>query len=152
MARGDVMIHARDGMPLAEGVGLDAEGRPATDPAEVLKGAQLPFGGYKGSSIALMIELLVGALIGDLFSYESGERDNGDGGPPAGGELILALDPDRFGDRDGWRDHTEAFFARLLQQPGVRLPGDRRRRMRETTARAGITIPAPLAAEIKRLL
>lgn len=152
MARGDVMIHARDRVPLPEGVGIDAEGHPTTDAAEVLKGAQLPFGGHKGSSIALMIELLVGALIGDLFSYESGERDNGDGGPPAGGELILALDPDRFGDRDSWRDHAEAFFACLREQPGVRLPGDRRRRMRETTLHGGITIPAPLAAEIRRLL
>ena len=152
MARGDVLIHARDGVPLPDGVGIDADGRPTTDPVAVLNGAQLPFGGYKGSSIALMIELLVGALIGDLFSYESGERDSGDGGPPAGGELILALDPDRFGDRDGWRDHTEAFFARLRGQPGVRLPGDRRRRMREATVRGGIAVPAPLAAEIRRLL
>ena len=59
----------------------------------MLAGAQLPFGGYKGASIALMIELLAGALVGDLFSFEASEVDPGDGGPPRGGELVLAIDP-----------------------------------------------------------
>ena len=51
--------------------------------------AQLPFGGYKGASIALMIQLLAGALVGDLFSFESSEVDPGDGGPSRDGELVL---------------------------------------------------------------
>ena len=29
----------------------------------------------------MMVELLAGPLIGEAFSYESGKRDNGDGGP-----------------------------------------------------------------------
>ncbi len=39
--------------------------RASTDPNAVLKGALLPFGGHKGASIALMIELLVGPLIAE---------------------------------------------------------------------------------------
>ena len=46
-----------------------------TDPKTALAGAQLPFGGVKGSSIALMIELLAGPLLGDQLSFEAGERD-----------------------------------------------------------------------------
>ena len=62
-------------------------GNPTTNPASALAGAQLPFGGYKGASIALMIELFAGALVGDLFSFEASEVDPSDGGPPRGVEL-----------------------------------------------------------------
>ena len=43
-----------------------------------------------------MVELLAGPLIGDMTSAESLAWDNGAGGFPYGGELILALDPQRF--------------------------------------------------------
>ena len=56
MARGEIMLAARDGHALPQGVGIDSSGQPTTDPAAILKGAQLPFGGYKGSAIALMVE------------------------------------------------------------------------------------------------
>jgi delta1-piperideine-2-carboxylate reductase len=49
MARGEVMIAARDGHQLPEGAGIGPDGQPTTDPNEVLKGALLPFGGYKGA-------------------------------------------------------------------------------------------------------
>lgn len=150
MARGDVAIHAREGKPVPEGVGLGPDGKPTTDPAEVLKGAQLPFGGYKGSNIALMIELLAGALIGEVFSYESARRGPDDGGPPVGGELVLALDPERFG-AGAWRDRVEDFLAEMMQQPGIRLPGARRHRSRAETGHTGISLPRALLAEIRAL-
>lgn len=152
MARGDVMIHARDGHEVPLGVGIDAQGNPTTDPNEVLKGAQLPFGGYKGSAIALMVELLAGGLIGEVFSYEAGERDNKDGGPTVGGEFMIAIDPQMLGDADNWPQHCEAFFARLLGQPGeVRLPGDRRHANRKKTATEGISIPKSLHDKVVEL-
>ena len=52
MARGEIMIHQRDGKPAPDGVGIDNDGKPTNDPAAILEGAQLPFGGHKGSAIA----------------------------------------------------------------------------------------------------
>jgi delta1-piperideine-2-carboxylate reductase len=152
MARGDVMIHAREGKEVPLGCGIDAEGNPTTDPNEVLKGAQLPFGGYKGSAIALMVELLAGGLIGDLFSYEAGRTDYREGGPPPGGELILAFDPARFGAGDGLAAHVEDFFRELKSQGDIRLPGERRHRNRARTPSEGIEVKAVLHAKILELL
>ena len=151
MARGEVMIAARDGHQLPPGVGIDKEGRPTNDPKEVLEGAMLPFGGYKGAAIALMIELLVGPLIGERASFEAAAADNNDGGPPRGGELMLAIDPARFGDPEGWAAHGEAVFAKLLEQDGVRLPGSRRQANRRETPKGGIEIPASLHEKILAL-
>ena len=140
MARGEVMLAAREGHALPNGVGVDAAGQPSTDPKAVLDGALLAFGGHKGSSIALMVELLAGGLIGESFSFEAAVRDNNDGGPPRGGEFMLAMDPNLFGDSAGWADHAEKLFAEVIAQDGARLPGDRRYHNRELSLKDGITV------------
>ncbi|NIV18224.1 MAG: Ldh family oxidoreductase [Woeseiaceae bacterium] len=151
MARGEVMLAAREGKQLPPGVGVDKDGRATTDPDEILDGALLAFGGHKGSSIAMMIELFAGALIGECFSFEAALRDNNDGGPPSGGELIIAMDPKLFGDSEGWAAHAEKLFAEIESQPGARLPSARRYRNRVETASAGITLSAKVHESILAL-
>ena len=132
MAMGDVMVAARDGHKVPLGTGLNKDGKETTDPKEITKGSGgvlLPFGGYKGSAIAMMVELLAGALVGDNFSYETAEKDNKDGGPPSGGEFILAISPEIIAG-SGWEKHSEEFFAKMKSMDGIRLPGERRHKNR----------------------
>jgi len=153
-ARGEIQLHLRAGEPLPVGWAIDAEGRPTTDATAALAGAQLPFGGYKGAAIALMIELLAGALIGEVFSFEASAQDNADGGPPIGGEFVIAIDPARCvepGDRQRQLTHAEQLFARILAQPGTRLPSDRRYAARQRTPMEGIRIPQALYEELQSL-
>lgn len=132
MAKGEIQVAARDGHSVPLGVGLGPDGEPTTDPAKIAEGVLLPFGGYKGSAIAMMVELLAGALVGECFSFEAGERDNKDGGPVMGGEFVLALSPEWLSG-GGWADHAAGFFGRLEAMEGVRLPGERRFRNRLDT-------------------
>ena len=132
MALGDLQIAARDGKTVPLGTGLDSDGNETTDPAKIAAGVLLPFGGYKGSAIALMVELLAGGLTGEQFSYEALENDNGDGGPPRGGEMVIALSPALISGGD-WETHAELFMERLTGLEGVRLPGARRHRNRLDT-------------------
>ena len=132
MAMGDIQIAARDGHQVPPGTGLDSDGNATTDPAAIAKGVLLPFGGYKGSAIALMVELLAAGLTGERFSYEAKEADNGDGGPPRGGEMVIALSPELIAG-PGWQDHVEGFMDRLTGLDGVRVPGARRHRNRRDT-------------------
>ena len=146
-ARGEIQIHLRDGKPLPEGWAVGPDGEPTTDPATALAGAQLPFGGYKGAAIALMVELLAGALVGDVFSFEAHERDGGRTGAPCGGEFMIAIDPARCtgdGDRRAQLAHAERLFEKILGQDGTRLPSDRRYRARERTPSEGVGIPVSL--------
>ena len=84
MAMGEVMVAARDGHKVPLGTGLNKDGKETTNPKEISQGGVLlPFGGYKGSAIAMMVELLAGALVGETFSYETAAKDNKDGGPPS---------------------------------------------------------------------
>ena len=153
-ARGEIQLRLRDGRELPDGTALAPDGRPTSDPAEALAGAQLPFGGAKGSNIALMIELLAGPLLGDLLSIEAGERDTEHTGAPCGGELIIAMDPRRFSvnhDRQAQIAHGEKLFAKILEQEGTRLPSDRRYEARQRTHTEGVTIPATLYETLEDL-
>lgn len=153
IARGDLELHRRAGTPLPDGVGVDADGKPSTDPLEVAKGAMLTFGGHKGSALSTMVELMAGVLIGDLTSEGSMAFDGGKGGVPYHGHLVLAFDPSRFAGED-WLAHqqrAEAMFASITEQ-GARLPSERRFAARAQSAERGISMPRTLLKDVEALL
>ncbi len=130
MAMGEVQVAKREGHKVPLGTGLNKDGKETTDPGEIADGGVLlPFGGYKGSGIAMMVELLAGALVGDNFSFETAAKDNKDGGPPSGGEFILAISPDKLSGNN-WDKHSNEFFNKMKSMDGVRLPGERRHKNR----------------------
>ena len=130
MAMGEVQVAAREGHKVPLGTGLNKDGKETTDPNEIAKGGViLPFGGYKGSGIAMMVELLAGALLGEAFSYETAAKDKNDGGPPSGGEFILAMSPEKISGSE-WEKHSDEFFNKMKSMEGVRLPGERRHKNR----------------------
>ena len=77
----------------------------------------------------MMVELLAGALVGETFSYETAAKDNNDGGPPSGGEFILAISPEKIAGPN-WDKHSDEFFDKMKSMDGVRLPGERRHKNR----------------------
>ena len=150
-ARGEIQLHLREGKPLPEGWAIDVNGKPTTDPAEALAGAQLPFGGYKGSSIALMVELLAGALIGENFSIDSKAADTHDVGAPLGGEFILAIDPGHCNPAGDHLARAEHLFAAILEQPGTRLPSQRRYTTRIRHEKEGVDVSKMMLEELHAL-
>ena len=126
MAMGEVQVAARDGHKVPYGTGLNKDGEKTDNPGDIADGGVLlTFGDYKGSAIAMMIELLAAGLVGDLFSFEAAKEDNNDGGPARGGEFIMALSPQLIAG-DNWNEHSEKFFQQMKDLDGVRLPGERR--------------------------
>ena len=114
MAMGEVQVAAREGHSVPLGTGLNKDGKETTNPSEIADGGVLlPFGGYKGSAISMMVELLAGALLGEWFSFEAKELDNNDGGPPKGGEFILAMSPDKIAGQN-WEEHADQLFEKML--------------------------------------
>ncbi|WP_084578903.1 Ldh family oxidoreductase [Sphingomonas azotifigens] len=152
VARGEIELHRRAGKPVPADWGIDAEGRPTTDPVAILDGAMRTFGGHKGSALATMVELIAGPLIGDLTSAESIAADGGAGASPLGGELIVAIDPAGFLG-DAVADHrarAEAMFDAIEAQ-GARLPSSRRYAARARSLAEGVRIPDKLYADILAL-
>ena len=150
-ARGEIELYRRAGRKLPEGWGVDAEGRPTTDPAEALAGAMLPFGSHKGSAISTMIELLAGAMIGDLTSTEALDYLGTTKFLPHHGELILAFSPEAFAGRGGDPFTKAEVLLEAIAGQGARLPSQRRFAARGKAMAEGIALNAEEMALLETL-
>jgi LDH2 family malate/lactate/ureidoglycolate dehydrogenase len=72
-ARGNIILVAQKGRKIPLGWALDKDGIPTDDPNAALKGTVLPVAEYKGSGLAILIEILCAALLGGKFSHECGD-------------------------------------------------------------------------------
>lgn len=151
VARGKIMVAARDGKPIPEGWAVDKEGRPTTDAKAALAGSMLPAGGAKGAMLALTVELLACALSGAAFGFESDSFFAEEGKPTRIGQAFLAIDPGALAGREVFLERVETLVAAMLEDPGVRLPGARRIAQREKARATGVVVPAELLGRIRAL-
>ena len=81
-----VLEAQRSGTDLPPGIAIEASGHDTVDAAAVASGGAVkPFGGHKGSGLALMVELLAGPLVGAAVADKVAEAN--------WGNLVVALDP-----------------------------------------------------------
>ncbi len=141
-AKVNVMNAAQKGEPIPEGWALDKDGHPTTDAQAGLAGSMSPSGGYKGVSMAMIVDLMAGGLTGSNLSYEAPLFADKQRRSPNVGQFFIAFDPDQFD--QGFCQHAESMFQAMLLQPGVRLPGDRRLAHRAEAQQSGVSVPQDL--------
>ncbi len=151
VARGKLMVAAREGKPIPLGWALDRDGRPTTDPKAGLEGSMLPVGGTKGAMLALVVELLVTALTGAALGFEASSFFVDEGNRPRLGQAFLVIDPDALAGHGAYVARVETLIGAMLAEEGVRLPGSRRRDLAAAAARDGVAVPAALLAQLEAL-
>ncbi|QDU59817.1 putative oxidoreductase YbiC [Planctomycetes bacterium Pan216] len=143
VAEGKVRLARNRGVDIPEGWILDKEGNATTNPADLYDGGTLlPFGGplgHKGYGLALVVDLLGGALTGSGCGAMPGVR-------VGNGITVEVLDPGAMGDREEFLDRVESFVEYVQSsrpKPGVEsilLPGEPEFRTEESRRRDGIVI------------
>ncbi len=151
VAKGKLMLAARDKQPIPLGWALDRHGKPTTDANEGIHGSLMPAGGAKGAMLALMVELLAVALTGAAFGYEIDSFFNATGNSARLGQGFLAIDPGALAGNEIYNQRIEALVGAMLADDGVRLPGYRRFENREAARRDGIELPEAIIAELHAL-
>jgi len=145
VAAGKIELTPDKDMAIPEGWAVDADGRPAKTARQFLEGGGLlPFGGHKGYALALLVELLCGALTGAGVPTQSKKtRGQGFGGNSA---FMVVLDIAHFTDVDQFYADVDGLFERLeavKPAPGfsqVMIPGAPENAQREKRSREGISI------------
>lgn len=152
IAQGKTRVARNQGKQVPSGVLIDDHGDPTTDPRYAVVspfGAILPFGEHKGYGLALICELLGGALTGGQTQH----------GPDGGHKRILngmfsvIIDPRAMGTAAHLTSETEAFTAWVLQSPPtgtepVQLPGDPERARKCERLENGIPVDGTTWDEI----
>jgi LDH2 family malate/lactate/ureidoglycolate dehydrogenase len=153
-AIGKMVTYLREGKSTPLGWGLDGEGRPTTDPRAMLTSKRiLPFGEHKGAGLAIMMELLTGALSGSMLSYEIGEADPS-GLDPNSSKLFIAIDVQAIGDIESLSASIEKMYQWMHKtEPTIDIfyPGDQSWKNRETNLREGIPIRPDILKDLKKV-
>lgn len=150
VARGKIMAAKQKGETIPEDWAFDAAGQPTSDPGAALGGTMAPLGDAKGTALALMVELLTAGLSGANYAFDQSSFFEAEGDPPGTGHTLIAIDPSAFGGAAA----VERFaaLATLVEgAEGARLPGARRRDIRERLQANGLAVESALINEIRAI-
>jgi (2R)-3-sulfolactate dehydrogenase (NADP+) len=150
VARAKIVAAQKAGRDIPVAWATAADGTPTSDPNAALAGALLPAGGAKGAALALMVEILCGALAGGQFGWEASSFLDTGGAAPSVGQVLIAFDPAAFSGAE-FPDRMTAVLTAVAGEAGVRLPGDRRLASRETALRRGLGIAPELHTQLVEL-
>ena len=151
VARGKIMVAAKNGTPIPQGWALDAKGNPTTDAKAALAGMMLPMGGVKGAMLAMVVEIMVTALTGAQFGAEADSFFVDAGNQPRLGQIFLVINPDALAGRLAYESRLSDLIDVVLQDPDVRLPGTRRFALADEAMREGLELPDALVEQIRKL-
>ncbi|MBV8223540.1 MAG: malate/lactate/ureidoglycolate dehydrogenase [Candidatus Eremiobacteraeota bacterium] len=155
VAMGKVRVAYNSGKPMPPGMLIDQQGAPTQDPGVLwpdrTRGAILPFGAHKGYGLAVVAELLGGALTGGGTYQPENERDCG----IKNGMLAIVIDPARLGDVGAFAHEIDAFVDYVKASPPAKsdepvlVAGDPERLMRAERIARGIPIDPKTWSDIR---
>ena len=146
--------HASTGLIHPNGLALDKEGRPTTDPNTAA--TLTPMSGPKGAGLSLMIEALTSVALGNPL-IASALNDRKLMGQVRQNSLIAAMDLSVLGDVAGLKQNLASLAQSIKAEPRaegfdeILMPGERGTREYEKRMREGIPIAAKTWAEVNEL-
>ena len=94
--RGKIRVAAKTGKKIPIGVALDKFGKSTTDAKKALLGVQLPLGGFRGSGLAWMVDILSGVMTGANHGGKVKDPFDDFSGPQNVGHMFITIRPDLF--------------------------------------------------------
>jgi ureidoglycolate dehydrogenase (NAD+) len=143
-AGGKLRLAIDKGIPIPAGWALDRDGRPTTDPH--LAAILMPFGGAKGSGLALMFECLSSLMVGNpllspaLLTGQNAGRTLQNG-------VVAAIDIGAFTDVERYKEEIDTLIQALKALPRaegtdeILVPGEPEDRVYADRVRHGIPLP-----------
>jgi hydroxycarboxylate dehydrogenase B len=156
MSMGEIQKRVAKKEAIPDGVMLDGHGNPTNDFKAFRgppRGVFLPFGGHKGSGVALMTEILGGLLSGNGLAKNWWDK----GGHGINGVFLQAIAVEEFQPLNEFFDKVDeliAFIKSRKTAPGFKeilLPGEQGRKYEERQMRDGVEIDKATWAELRDL-
>jgi LDH2 family malate/lactate/ureidoglycolate dehydrogenase len=156
VAKGKIHLYEKLGKAVPNTWIVDKDGKPSTNPADILEGALLPFGGVKGYAISLIIDILCSALSGakdsrqisSFFSCPDSRNFQNVG------FLMGAIAIEKFIAIDLFKDRVDQMFDEIKQCPpapgfsNVLIPGELEQAFYTKNASEGIELSSQIVEEL----
>jgi LDH2 family malate/lactate/ureidoglycolate dehydrogenase len=156
MSMGEIQKRVARHQPIPDGTLLDGHGNPTNDFNAFRgppRGVFLPFGGYKGSGVALITEILGGLLTGNGL----GKQWWNNGGHGVNGVFLQAFAVEEFQELSSFYDKVDeliTFIKSTKRAPGfaeILLPGESGRRREAEQKAAGVVVDDSTWSELTEL-
>jgi len=143
IAEGKIRVALNQGVPVAENCIIDSQGKPTTDPRVFYAdppGAILSIAGHKGYGLAVMCEVLAGALTG------GGCSNPVNAGRVVNGMLSVFLDPARFQSDAAFTAEVNRFIEwvksseKATPDSQILMPGEIEERTKAKRLKSGIEL------------
>jgi LDH2 family malate/lactate/ureidoglycolate dehydrogenase len=155
LARGNVYVAAGAAKTIPPGLALDKEGRPTTNPQDLIDGGtMLPFGGVKGSGLSMLMDILGGVLSGSAFAGRVGSPHRTFDRPQDVGHLFFCFRPDLFMPRETFLARMDELVLAVKAQPKaagfdeILIPGEREARCEAERLAHGIPLTKAVLADL----
>ena len=138
-----VREHIRKGLPVPEGVAVDANGDTITNLDDVATCSLLPFGGAKGYGLALMVEILSGVITGAGVSHNVASLYKDMTSSCNNGHFMMALDISRWISLESYYQRMESLTSIIKSSSNIQevfLPGEKRWSHYEDAINNGVPI------------
>ncbi|MEM2444337.1 MAG: Ldh family oxidoreductase [Sulfolobales archaeon] len=152
VARGKILVAAHKGEKIPEGWAMNKEGLMTTDPKEAIDGILLPFGGYKGFGLALVVDILCGIVLGGGYSLKMRRGMF----YSQGGVFIGAIDINSFRPYEEYLNEITEYINVVKSTPTapgheVLMPGEPEHRIYLSRVEKGIPVDEETLKELKDL-
>ena len=145
ITNGDLLVAMQEGVSIPEGIAFNSDGESTTDPEQALRGSVKPYGGHKGFGLALITQILAGALVNASTIPLPGTNY---------GLLIIVLNPTIFVTSEHFKNEVDSLIDRIKDsrhEPNVDeilIPGERAYRQREINLKSGINLDKELVTQL----
>ncbi|GHV29129.1 lactate dehydrogenase [Synergistales bacterium] len=151
-----VLYAFKEGLKIENGLVFDEQGADTDDPAAALKGALLPFGGYKGSGLAVIVEIFCSLLTGTSVQLDAdtGEPEET---PDKVGFYFSAIDVAAFGEPVFFKKSVDMLIRRLKnlrrkdERAPIYMPGELEFRRHEEGSANGVKLGGAAAESLASL-
>ncbi|HSW91686.1 MAG TPA: Ldh family oxidoreductase [Candidatus Saccharimonadales bacterium] len=154
-AWGQVRLANKYGTDLPPDTFYDNEGNVTLDPKKAW--SVMPFGEYKGFSLALLFEMMCGSLVGMDMMIDSNSGNKFGQKMPERGAFIFVVDPEQTTGLDNFKKANSDYIQKIRatrprKGEQIRVPGEQAGDERTAKLKEGaIDIPDELWEEIKSL-
>lgn len=157
VAQGKIIMAGKKGEKIPEGWAINKEGVVTTDPKEALEGSVLPFGGPKGSAIALLVDILCGIMSGAMFGPHLNNMWNDFVNPQNVGHCFSVLDISKYTDVETFKRRIDQMIREIKESPKAKnvteifMPGEIEYKKAIQRRRDGIPVPNVVFEDLKKL-
>lgn len=157
VARGKIILAAKNGQKIPEGWAINTEGEVTTDAEEALVGSVLPFAGPKGYAISLLIDILAGILSGGPYGPHINNLYENFNDPQCVGHFFGVINIEKFIPVENFKSMVDEMIREIKDTPKAKntqeifLPGEIEYNIQEKRLKTGVPITIPVLEDLKEL-